>query len=110
MNNFSLYSQVLNVNHNWESDYTELLEAHHLLKTRYLKMKSKLQEVEEENTRLVAKYEHKIDSEQQQQQQQLITIDDMNAIKIQVEILTFRGGFSEGVFYFGRGRTNQYSL
>ena len=53
-------------------------------------MKSKLQEVEEENTRLIARYEHKIDSEHQQQQQQqqqkqhLISVDDMNAIKIQV--------------------------
>ena len=76
----------MNVNHHWETDYTELLEAHHLLKARYLKMKNKLHEVEEENTRLIGRYEHKIEHQQHQQHQQhnSFTVDDINAIKMQV--------------------------
>ena len=91
------------MNHHWERDYTELLESHNLLKTRYLKVKKKCTQVQEENTRLVARYEGKIDdSHKRKQEHDSFSIDDMDAIKMQVNTYTQYNV----VFTFIRRRSN----
>lgn len=78
---------VLNINRHWETDYTELLEAHHLLKTRYINLKEKYEEVKHENIRLTEKYECKIDiPDVDTKKESLYSIDDIEALKQQLAL------------------------
>jgi len=79
---------VLNVNRHWETDYTELLEAHHLLKTRYITLKEKYEEVKNENLRLTQQQdEFKIDKpDNDTKKESFYSIDDIEALKQQLSL------------------------